>query len=55
MEHNKYYVEYDDEENVWAIVEDGGGNDHGQTYDVVICYITDKDDADYVKHLLNSK
>lgn len=41
----KFYYEYDEKENTWAVVQEDGGHEHGQWYDAVMFYCATEQDA----------
>ena len=43
--HRKFYYEYDERDDAWAVVEEDGGKEHGQWYDVVMFYCTTQQEA----------
>jgi hypothetical protein len=45
----KFYYE-DDGEYGFSVMEEGGGCEHGEYYDIAVCWVTDERDA---KHLIN--
>jgi hypothetical protein len=53
MKLRKFYIEYDEVEKTWDIVEEGGGQEHGQWYDVLMFCCTTEQDADDAINLLN--
>ena len=48
----KFYYE-DDSEDGFSIMEEGGGSEHGQYYDVAWCWVTDEQDAKDLVELLH--
>lgn len=53
MPRYRYYYEYDLDEDVWMILEEDGGCEHGQYYDVMLFQVPTEEDAkDAVKVLI---
>ncbi len=40
-----FYYEYDEDEDMWAIMEESGGREHGQYYDTLMFYCVSNLDA----------
>lgn len=54
MPRYRYYYEYDETEGEWEVIEEDGGCEHGQYYDVVLFYTATEEDAkDAVNVLIN--
>lgn len=49
----RFYYEYEVEDGEYAIMEDGGGCEHGQTYDVAHFWVIREQDAKDAVTLLN--
>lgn len=49
----RFYYEYRAEDEEYAIMEDGGGCEHGQTYDVAHFWVVREQDAKDAVALLN--
>ena len=50
---DRFYYEYEVEDDEYAIMEDGGGCEHGQYYDVCHFFVIREDDAKDAVKLLN--
>lgn len=50
---DRFYYEYEIEDDEYAIMEESGGSEHGQTYDVCHFCVNRKDDAEDAVALLN--
>lgn len=48
----KFYYELD-EDRTYSILEEGGGREHGENYDIVWCWVTDEQDAKDLVGLLH--
>ena len=50
----KYYLEYDDVEAMWTIMESDAGYEHGAYYDVMICMDECKPTMQFVMEALEA-
>ena len=50
---DKFYYEYEADDDEYAIMEDGGGCEHGQYYDVCHFFVLREEDAKDAVKLLN--
>lgn len=50
---DRFYYEYEIADDEYAIMEESGGSEHGQTYDVCHFWVNRKDDAEDAVALLN--
>lgn len=48
----KFYYELD-EDMAYSIMEEDGGREHGEYYDIVWCWVTDEQDAKDLVDLLH--
>ena len=48
----KFYYELDDDRS-YTILEEAGGCEHGQCYDIAWCWVTDEQDAKDLIELLH--
>lgn len=49
----RFYYEYDKLEDEYEIIEDGGGYEHGQHYDVIHFWVATEQNAKDAVELLN--
>lgn len=42
----KLYIEYDPQEDIWDIMQEEGGHEHGQYYDTLLFSTPTKEDAE---------
>ena len=50
---DRYYYEYEIDDEQYAILEDGGGCEHGQYYDTVCFWVLTIEDAQGAVEILN--
>lgn len=54
MEGNRYYLDWDDIELCWLIMEIDAGHEHGAYYDVMVCAEECKQSALFIRDALEA-